>query len=115
MKRVIDGQKVINAGDMEFDIYSDEIELLYLDNVGIIAEFSGASPDGKFLIQVKNGDSQWVELTLSSPINIGPPGGVSSPIVVNLTDVPFSKLRIFFDANVGSAGVMSAWLSAKSK
>jgi hypothetical protein len=115
MKRVIDGRKIMNALPMDADAYSDEIDILYLDNIGVIIEYAGISPDGTITVEVKNGDSSWSGLTLSAPITIGPPLGSASPIVINLTDIPFSKLRVKFALNVGSTGTINAWLSGKSK
>lgn len=101
--------KLINAGDMSGSITSAGIETTYLDNVGILIEWTGTSPVGVITVEVKNGESGWSALDFGSPLSVS---GNTGSMNINVNETPFEYLRLAYARSSGT-GTISAHVAAK--
>lgn len=108
-KSIIKSYKIIEAGDMSDDITSVVTDCTPIDNIGLLAEWSGSSPSGVLSIEVQNGDSEWSALDFGSPITIS---GNSGNINININQIPFENIRTIYTADSGS-GSLTVTLAAK--
>jgi hypothetical protein len=98
------------ALNMAADITTDVTNVQYLDNIGIQIAWSGTAPVGEISIQVSNdydaklGIGTWTELDFGLPILIT---GNSGDHLININQVPFVALRLFYDSGSGT-GTMTA-------
>lgn len=113
-KNVLQPFKLFDAVDVTTDQTSRDSDISYLDNVGLIVEWSGASPIGVFYVECANvalADSatNWQALDFGSQISIT---GNSGSHVININQNPFSKIRVRYATTSGS-GTLTATIVAK--
>jgi hypothetical protein len=108
-KNVIKPYQIINAGDMSGDITSASTNTQYLDNVGLIAEWTGTSPVGTITVEVQNGDSAWSELNFGTTIAVS---GNTGNHNININELPFEKYRVKYNFTSG-VGTLTVYSTAK--
>lgn len=89
---------------------TDSTDLKFMDNVGYLIICSGVTSNtGIFTAQVQIEDSEWSDLTFSTPAQIA-----NSDITfeINLNQVPYDKIRLSF-ADSGGDGVVDIYVSGK--
>lgn len=116
-KNIILPYKIFDGVDLATDQTSLPTDVSYLDNIGIIVEWSGTSPVGELFVECANppehlkdpSDWTWVPLDFGRSIGISDDSGNHD---INMTQLPYSKLRMQFKRTSG-AGQMTATLVAK--
>jgi len=108
-KNVIDGFSSISAGDMSGDITGTVSDVLFTDNIGMQATWSGTAPVGELLVQGSNDGITYTDLDFGVPIAVtGTPGN----LLININQFPYSKIRVYYDRTSGS-GTLNVKLTSK--
>lgn len=108
-KNALKPYHLIIDGDMSGNLTSDETNVQYLDNVGLIIQWSGTAPVGTITVEVKIGDSAWSELEFGSTISIASDSGSHN---VNINQIPHEKIRVKYNF-ISGVGVLNIYSTAK--
>jgi len=98
------------------DATSAITDVTYLDNIGILVDWSGTAPVGELIVECANppvvdkeADYQWTALDFGSTITIS---GASGSHAININQVPYSKMRLRYVRTSGT-GSLTARLTIK--
>jgi hypothetical protein len=108
-KSIIQSYKVIDAGAMASNITSTVQDCRQIDNIGLMASWSGTAPIGVLTVEVSNDQSTWSALDFGAPINVS---GASGNHNININQIPFVWMRVVYTASSGT-GVLNCHLAAK--
>jgi len=103
-------KKLEAAKSLGSSFVTDATDLKFVDNIGYLIICSSVTGNtGIFTAQVKIGDSDWSDLTFSTPAQIA-----NSDITfeINLNQVPYEKIRLSFADSAGD-GVVDIYVSGK--
>jgi len=96
-KNVTEPTLLASSIDLSADYTSLAQNIKFLDNVGIILNFTG-TPTGSFLVEFRTKDSPWSDSSLVIPAS-----GVADVHNVNLNQVPYEQYRVRY-VRVGGTG-----------
>lgn len=88
---------------------SNVTEVQYMDNIGIVINWTGTSPVGAVTIQVSNDQLTWDDLDFGNTIDVS---GNTGTHIIEITQLPFSYLRAKYTK---SSGVGTLYSSLTSK
>jgi len=114
-KNVIVPHMLFSAEDISTNQTSDETNILYLDSVSIIVQWSGTAPVGELFVEVANKIENdplptiWEALDFGVPITVT---GASGSHNITVNQQSFSHLRLRYARSSGT-GTMNAILVAK--
>lgn len=109
-KSIIKSYKVIDAGDMSATSITGTVTACTgIDNIGMLAEWSGTSPVGVITVEVQNGTSGWSALDFGNPIAIS---GNTGNLNININQIPFENIRVVYTKSSG-IGALTVTLAAK--
>lgn len=109
LKNIIKPYKLMDAVTMAADATSNAVDVKYSDNVGIQLVWTG-TPVGNFYVQGTIDDTTWTALDFGS---IPTSGGAAGDHLLNMNNLPYRKIRVFFDRTSGT-GALTAWVMAKT-
>ena len=111
--------KIISAGSMGGDITGPATNIQFIDNIAIQLNWTGNAV-GDFKIQgssdhqevngVVTNEGNWVDISLSPAPAAA---GSTDQILINMTQLAFPFIRVFFDRSSGT-GSLDAWISGKA-
>lgn len=101
---------IVSAGDMSGSITSSSVNTKFLDNIGLLVEWTGSSPVGTLSIEVQNGSSGWSALDFGTPIAVT---GASGNLNININETPFEAMRVKYIRSSGT-GAITVTLAAKT-
>lgn len=122
-KNSLPSYQIVSAGDMSSTITSKVVNIIYLDNISLQLDLSGASSaNGTFVPQASLDYSQdnqgnvlnagnWVDLPTSAQQVIV--SGAPAPIIISLNQLSAPWLRLQYRPSSG-AGTLNAFVSAKA-
>lgn len=109
LEKVRTALQFITDGDLSADYTSSTLPIQFLHNIGIELVYTG-TPTGVVYVQATINGTNWDSLTTDpDPISLS---GSAGSLKINLTQVPYAKLRIFYDRTSGT-GTLNAWWMAK--
>lgn len=108
-KSVTQPYQVVTNASMASDVISIETDVKTQDNMGYEVVYTG-SPVGDFYVQGSISGNHWENLDLGTPRPeaVGTPGS----FMVNLNQLPYAKIRFFYDATSGS-GILNVYAMVK--
>jgi hypothetical protein len=109
LKNIIKPYKLVDAESMGADITSNSVDVKYSDNIGVQLVWTG-SPVGNFYVQGTIDGSTWTALDFGT---IPTSGGAAGDHLLNMNNLPYQKIRVFFDRTSGT-GSLTAWVMAKT-
>lgn len=101
---------LFSAGDMSGNLTSSSISTKFLDNIGLLVEWTGSAPVGALTVEVQNGQSGWSALDFGSVITVS---GASGNLNININETPFEALRVKYTRTSGT-GALTVTLAAKT-
>lgn len=110
-KNVILPYKFIDANALNGSFVSKEINVQYLDNIGLQLAVVTNANTGLFTIEASIDGDTWDTIKLS-PV-IPALAGANTTITVNLNQLPFNLIRVVFTAGVGTNGTVTGYITAK--
>lgn len=110
-KHVVKTFKMVTDGNMSGVITSDPTNVLQLDQASIFLEWSGASVDGEFTVEARNGaEATWYELDFNT--NILAENDTDFHQIV-FREMPFTDIRLVYTPTTGT-GTLNATLTMKT-
>lgn len=108
-KMILRPYPLVLNGDMSDTIVSEEIDIVYQDNVGVQLIFTG-DPVGEFKVECTIDGINWVELDFGAFILAE---GEGDSYLLNINQLPYIKLRVRYDEQSGG-GSLNVYILAKS-
>lgn len=117
-KSVISQYNMFEGGaSMAADNTSETVNVKSVDSAVIHVTWT-AGPVGVFYLQARNGsieardkqDDSWFDVDLGSAMTIS---GADSELQIQLSQMPGTEIRLFYDRTSGTAADLKALLSAK--
>lgn len=84
-------------------------EVQYMDNIGIVLNWTGSTPIGSVLISASNDQLTWVSLDFGATIDIA---GNTGNHIIEITQLPFGYLRAVYTKGSGT-GTLFGSLTCK--
>lgn len=84
-------------------------ETQYMDNIGIIVNWTGTSPVGTLAVQASNDQSTWVSLDFGSAISIS---GSSGSHNIDINQFPYTHIRSVY-TNASGTGTLNSTITVK--
>lgn len=98
--------KFLDNVDLSANFTSGTIDLVNEEGFSLIGPISGASPAGTFYLQASNDEVNWADV----PDAFVTVTGVGD-LYFNVANTKYKYARIDFEADVGSAGNVTAYLN----
>lgn len=104
----------IVAGSMAADYTSEGIDISLVKNVSIQLNFAGSTPTGNFYVQVSLDNTVYTALDLVDSAGAAwvPAAAGDATIIINLSDIPYSYLKVFYDRTSGT-GTLEGYIFGK--
>jgi hypothetical protein len=99
----------VSGADMSANATSQITTIQFMDNIGILINWSGSSPVGTLFIEISNDNKTFTALEFGSSISIS---GNSGTHTVTINQAPFGYLRARYALTSGT-GNLTAILSSK--
>jgi hypothetical protein len=109
LKNIIKPYKLVDAVSMGADVTSASVDVKYSDNIGVQLVFTG-TPTGNFYVQGTIDGDTWTALDFGT---IPTATGADGDHLLNMNNLPYQKIRIFYDRTSGS-GSLTVWVMAKT-
>ena len=108
--------RLLSGQSMATDFSSEASNILFVDNVGLQVKWTGTAI-GVITVECSNNhdpdthtEGDWYSLTFDPALE--QPAGTAGGYLINLNQVPFSWVRLSYDAGSGS-GSMDCWFTSK--
>lgn len=88
---------------------SNLTNVLYMDNIGIVASWTGTTPIGAIFIDASNDGSNWVTLDFGTGISVS---GNTGSHVININQFPYNQIRARYVKTSGT-GTLTLTLTVK--
>lgn len=113
-KHSLYGFKPLNAADASVAQISEETVVGQFDKATYQCKFSEAAT-GTFVVEAKSekwqgSEAEWYPLDFGGAMNIT----AETDVVINLTELPFSHLRLRWSGDAGNSGTLTVTFAAKA-